>query len=198
MNAIELVAAISGLLCVWLTVRQNIWSWPVGLVQVLLYIYIFISVKLYSDAVLQVFFIVTSIYGWYQWLHGGTNKTELRVSVLGKNFYKWVLLCLVVFPVWGYLMKKYLGAAAPYADAFTTVASIIATYLMAKKRLECWIFWITVDVVAIGVYLYKDLLITSGLYAVFLVLATLGYRQWRKSYAVHHNDSVPSAAGNTL
>ena len=95
-------------------------------------------------------------------------------------------------------MKKYLGAAAPYADAFTTVASIIATYLMAKKRLECWIFWITVDVVAIGVYLYKDLLITSGLYAVFLVLATLGYRQWRKSYAVHHNDSVPSAAGNTL
>jgi len=180
MTLIEIIAAIAGLVCVWLTVKQNIWCWPIGLVQVGLYIYIFTSVKLYSDALLQIFFIVTSLYGWYMWLYGGKNKTELKVSVIGKKFILWVALILAVFPIFGFIMAKFLGASAPYPDAFTTVASIVATYLMAKKRLESWILWISVDVIAIGVYIYKDLYITSGLYAVFLCLAITGYIKWRK------------------
>ena len=186
MTPIEVIASISGLLCVWLTVKQNIWCWPIGLVQVLLYIYIFVSVKLYSDALLQIFFVAISIYGWHQWLHGGKNRRELRVTSINtffnRSLWSWVAVVILVFPLMGYCMGRFLGASAPYADAFTTVASIVATYLMAKKYLQCWLFWITVDVIAIGVYIYKDLYITSGLYAVFLVLATLGYKTWRKSY----------------
>jgi len=93
----------------------------------------------------------------------------------------WLLLGLAGTAVWGFLMNRYTDAAAPYPDAFTTVMSLIAQWLMARKKLESWGFWIAVDVVAIGVYFYKDLYMTAGLYAVFLVLATIGFFEWRKS-----------------
>lgn len=193
MTLIEIVASISGLICVWLTIKQNVWSWPVGLVQVALYIYIFIGVKLYSDAILQVFFIVTSLYGWYQWLRGGENKTELKVSIMKTGPLVTTFgLTLLIASIWGYAMHVFLGAAAPYPDAFIMVASIVATYLMAKKKVDCWKFWIVVDIVAIGVYAYKQLYITSGLYAVFLVLAFRGFNEWRKSYVQNAIDLINS------
>lgn len=183
MSLIEIVAAVSGLLCVILTIKEKVASWPIGLVQVGLYIYIFWSVKLYSDAMLQVFFVITSIYGWYKWLYGGEQHTELKVSAQNKKeFLKWIWICMTITPAWGIIMKNYLNAAAPIPDSFILVASIIATYLMAKKKLECWFYWISVDVIAIGVYFYKKLYITSGLYAIFLVLAIIGLKTWRKSH----------------
>lgn len=193
MTPIEVVAAISGILCVWLTIKQNVWSWPIGLVQVALYIYIFIGVKLYSDAILQVFFIVTSLYGWYQWLHGGENKTRIKVSLLKDSMLILIFgLTLIATAIWGYMMHRFLGAAAPYADAFILVASVVATYLMAKKKLECWWFWVVVDIAAICVYFYKQLYITSGLYVVFFVLAIRGLKEWSKSYVKSAIDTINS------
>ena len=184
MTEIEAIAVVFGLICVWLTIRQNIWCWPTGLVQVALYIVIFYQVKLYSDLILHVIYVVMQVYGWYHWLHGGKNRGALPVSMLSsRGRLVWPSIAAGGTVLWGYLMATFTDASVPYGDAFTTVASLIAQWLMARKRLESWFFWISVDVVAIGIYYHKGLLLTSGLYAVFLVLATIGFFAWRRSLA---------------
>ena len=182
MNPVEIAATIFGLLCVWLTVKQNIWCWPTGLVMVVLYISIFYEAKLYSDVILQVFYIFVQFYGWYYWLHGGKNRSEVPVTKMTKTALTvWTLIGIVGTLGWGYFMNRFTDASIPYGDAFTTVISIVAQWLMAKKVLESWWYWIAVDVVAVGVYFVKGLYLTTGLYAVFLGLAIAGYIAWRKS-----------------
>jgi nicotinamide mononucleotide transporter len=183
MTGIEALAVLFGLLCVWFCIRQNIWCWPTGLVQVTLYIYIFYDVKLYSDLILQVVYVFLQLYGWHQWLHGGQNRTELHLSRLeSRGLALWVVAVIAGTAVWGMVMAKYTDASVPYWDAFTTVASLIAQWLMTRKKVESWYFWIAVDIVAIGVYAYKSLLLTSGLYMVFLVMATAGLVSWRNDF----------------
>jgi nicotinamide mononucleotide transporter len=195
-NPIEFIAAFFGLVCVWYTVKQNIWCWPTGLIQVLLYIFVFQKSRLYSDMVLQVFFVFVQIYGWYHWKFGGVRKNELKVSnVPVLKLMMWVGITLVGTFAWvSFITSPYLAkivyslfkidfhVACPKADGYVAIASVVATWLMAQKKLESWLFWISVDVVAIPVYIYKNLYFTGGLYVVFLVLATMGYFEWRKSY----------------
>jgi len=179
---IEAIAVVFGLLAVWFVVRQNIWCWPTGLVQVALYVFIFFQVKLYSDVILHLIYVVLQIYGWVHWLYGGEDRGELPVSRLaGQGLIMWILLTVIGTGVWGSVMARTTDAAVPYGDAFTTVASLIAMWLMARKQLENWHFWIAVDVVAIGIYLYKDLYLTSGLYVAFLVLSVVGLISWRRT-----------------
>ena len=161
MNWIEIVGTIFGISCVWLTVRENIWSWPTGLVQVVLYIFVFYQAKLYSDFILQIVYVALQLYGWYNWLYGGKNKTPLKVT---------------------YLMHRYTDASVPYLDGFIAVMSLIAQWLLTKKKLESWLFWIAVDVMAVGVFWYKQLYFTSGLYTIFLFLAIFGLLEWKKSF----------------
>ncbi len=195
MTWIEAVAAAFGLVCVWLTVRQNIWCWPTGLIQVALYIGVFYHAKLYSDLILHVIYVIMQVYGWYHWLHGGRERSELPVTVLSMPaLLAWILIGLAAAVPWGYSMATYTDAAAPYADSFIVAMSLIAQWLMARKKLESWQFWIAVDIVAIAVYLYKELFITTGLYSVFLVLAVLGYVHWRQSI---QPSGLPVAAGGS-
>jgi len=180
MTAIEGIAAACGLLCVWLTVRQNVWCWPVGLIQVVLYVGVFYQARLYSDLILHVVYIVMQVYGWYHWLYGGQARTQLKVTSLSSlGFLAWLLVVAAITGPWGYAMATYTAAAAPYPDAFIAVASLAAQWLMARKKLESWYLWIAVDFVAIAVYLSKSLYITTALYAVFLVPAATGYIQWK-------------------
>jgi nicotinamide mononucleotide transporter len=193
MSWIEAIAVIFGLLCVGLTIRQNIWCWPTGLVQVLLYIVIFYQVKLYSDLLLHVVYVGLQLYGWHHWRTGGQPQnqsqaqqpsrpdvTKLAVTQLGdRPLAGWIFVTLVATALWGWGMGSLTDATLPYWDAFTTVASLSAQWLMTRKRLESWLFWIAVDVVAIAIYFHKSLWLTSGLYGVFLVMAIAGYRAWR-------------------
>lgn len=183
MSWIELAATGFGLVSVTLTVRQSIWCWPTGLVMVGLYIFVFWGAKLYSDMGLQVVYVFLQIYGWYHWLHGGKGAAEeLAVSrISGGRAALWATAGIVGTGGLGYVMSTYTDASVPYPDAATTVLSLIAQWLMAKKVLESWWVWIVVDVLAIGIYAYKGLFPTSVLYAVFLALATAGYLAWRKS-----------------
>lgn len=181
-NWLEITAVIFGLLSVIFTVRQNIWCWPTGLVQVALYIIIFYEAKLYSDMILQIIYVVLQIYGWYHWLYGAKDKANLPVTKSkSTELVSWIMAGLVGMVVWGFLMNRYTDAAAPYPDAFIVVGSLIAQWLMARKRLDSWLFWIAVDVVAIAVYGYKALYFTAGLYLVFLGLCVIGLEQWKKS-----------------
>ena len=170
MSAIEWIATAFGLACVILTIRQNAWCWPAGLVQVLLYIFVFFEARLYSDVILHVIYVVLSIYGWWAWTRGGAGGGELPATrATSRAIAMWTAIAAVATIIIGAAMRKYTSADWPFWDAAVLVLSLIAQWLMARKILESWVFWIVVDVLAIG------------LYAVFLALAITGFFQWKRT-----------------
>lgn len=183
MSPLEATAAAFGLACVWLTVRRSIWCWPTGLVMVVLYIVIFFETKLYSDMALQVIYVFLQLYGWWHWLRGGPRQQDdLPVAGLSTRARRgWAATVLTASAALGYGTATWTDAALPYPDAFITVLSLAAQWLLARKVWESWVGWITVDLVAIPVYASKALYLTAGLYALFLVLATAGLVAWRRS-----------------
>lgn len=183
---LEQIAVACGLANIYLTVRQNIWCWPVGVVMVSLYIYIFFNAKLYSDAGLNVFFLVMQFYGWYQWTRGGVDhaRSLSPVTRLRPTGWAWTIGgVLTGTAVLGTVMSRFTDAALPYPDAFTTLLSVFAQFLLTRKVLDNWTLWIVADVVYIGIYSSKELYWTAGLYVVFLVLCVKGYRDWKRSLA---------------
>ncbi|MDV7137760.1 nicotinamide riboside transporter PnuC [Maribacter sp. TH_r10] len=178
---IEALATVFGFFAVYFTIRENIWCWFFGLIQVSLYTYIFFIAKLYSDMVLHIIYIFLQIWGWYSWKYSGNDNSVLIVSKI-KNWAIWLALTVFGTLSLGLIMDTQTDAALPYPDAFTTSASLVAQYLMIKKKLGSWLFWIAVDVIAIGIYINKALYFTSILYIAFLVMATIGYFAWKKSF----------------
>lgn len=182
MSIWEIIGTVLGVIGVGLMIRQNIWGWPVGLVQVAVYAWVFLDVKLYSDAILQVCFFAIQAYGWWHWLHGGTTRHQLPVTRLRPVAVAgWTALGAAATAAWGAFMHRSTDAALPWWDAFILVFSLIAQWLQARKHLECWAGWMIVNTVAIGVYWAKDLRLTSGLYFVFLGMAVAGHLAWRKT-----------------
>jgi nicotinamide mononucleotide transporter len=193
MSALELVAAAIGALSVWLSVRQHIWSWPTAIVNVVLYAVVFWNAKLYADMGLQVVYAVLSVYGWYEWLFGGQDRTPLRVSRTTPRLATLlVLVAAAGAALLGTLLQRTTDAALPYLDSFLSSTSLVAQWMMTRKKLENWLVWIFVDVVYVGMFIFKGLHVTAGLYAVFLVLAVRGYVDWRRSMA--SPDDVAAAA----
>ncbi|MBS7256311.1 nicotinamide riboside transporter PnuC [Flavobacterium branchiicola] len=180
-TTIEIFGAIFGFLSVYFTIRQNIWCWFFGLLQVVLYCYVFYTSKLYSDMILHIIYIFLQFYGWYSWKYGGANKSTLRITLLTNTIF-WIGLTVLSTALLGYVMQTKTDASFPYEDAFITVASLVAQYLMIKKILGSWLFWIIVDVVAITIYFYKGLYFTTALYTLFLIMAIMGYLEWKKAY----------------
>ena len=182
MSPLELFAALVGAVSVYLSVRENVWSWPTAIVNVLLYVVVFFREKLYADMGLQVVYAVISAYGWYHWLHGGAGRGELRVSRTPTRE-RLLLPVLVVAGAVGLgtLFARATDASLPYLDSSLTATSLAAQWMMTRKYLENWIVWIAVDVVYVPMFIYKRLYPTAALYAVFLVLAAMGWIQWRRS-----------------
>jgi nicotinamide mononucleotide transporter len=182
MSPLETVAAAIGLVAVWLMVRQHVWSWPIGAVQVALYIYVFAAARLYADAGLQVVYFVLQFYGWYQWLHGGAHHDRLLVSRASS----WVLIVATATGTLGTIalgtiLARYTDQALPYWDSGIAAFSLVAQWMLARKLIENWLLWFAIDVVAVGVYLTRGLYPTSVLYFVYLGLAVAGWRAWRQS-----------------
>jgi nicotinamide mononucleotide transporter len=184
-SALELAAAITGAISVWLSVRQNIWSWPTAIVNVVLYTVVFWDAKLYADMGLQVIYAVLSLYGWYQWLYGGEGRTELRVTRTPPRLGAILAVVAAAGSAFlGTLLRHTTDAALPFMDSFLSSTSLVAQWMMTKKLVENWLVWIAVDVLYVGMFVFKGLYLTAGLYAVFLVLAVRGYLDWRRSMAV--------------
>lgn len=178
---LELFGAVFGFLAVYFTIKQNIWCWYFGLIQVILYCFVFYTAKLYSDMILHFIYIFLQVYGWYNWKYGGSNQSALRVTLV-TNATFWIGLTVVASLFLGYSMQSKTDASYPYADAFIMVASLVAQYLMIKKVVASWLFWIVVDVVGITIYCYKGLYFTTVLYVLFLIMAIIGYLEWKKAY----------------
>lgn len=183
MSRIEIAAVIFGIISVYLSVRQNIWSWATGIVNVTLYVFVFYGVKLYADMGLQVVYIGLSFYGWYNWLYGGKDQTQLRVSKTTRTVGALLLIIVVGGSLLlGQLLYRGTDASLPFLDSMTTTVSLVAQWMMTRKLLESWLVWIAVDVVYVGMFIYKELFLTASLYAVFLLLAVKGFYDWKKSW----------------
>jgi len=178
-NPYEIIGTAFGLLSVWLTIRKSIWCWPIGLLNVVLFFVMFYRVKLYAELITYSVFFVLGVYGWWEWSHGGENRTELPVSRTPHGVSLVLLAVAVIWaPVQGYCFYHYTDAALPYWDSLITVLSLLAQWMLARKYLENWMLWIAVDVLGIAIYWYKGLHVTAGLYMVFLVLAASGLVAW--------------------
>ncbi len=180
----ELFGFITGVLNVWLVTRENIWSWPLGVLNACFYVVVFARTGLYSDTGLQVVYLVLSLYGWWHWLRGGPNHEVLRVSRTTRRSALWLAAIAVVsWLALATITRRLPGAALPWLDAALVSVSLVAQYMMTRKLLENWLLWIAVDVIYIGLFINRQLVLTAMLYAVFLVLAIIGYRQWHRSAA---------------
>lgn len=190
MSYIELFGVIFNALCVWLIAKKNIHTWWIGIVGAVLFVSMFYQCALYSDAILNIYFVVTGFIGWWMWNKETTSDNVPVVWSSKKEIGLWAGVFVVATILWGTFMTKANAifpsiftqpAAFPYIDGGILVASFIAQWLMAKRRIECWVYWIAIDVVAIYVYWMKDLKFTSILYVSFLVMATYGLVNWLKN-----------------
>ena len=181
-NWLEWLGTISGFACVYLAAKQNIWNWPIAIISVLAYSILFYEYKLYGDAVLQLYFLATSVYGWYYWLKRKVEHAKPIVSLTNKELLKVALAVIILTIIMGGILDRFTDSNVPYADGFCTSMSFIAQFLMTRKVLQNWILWIIVDIAYVPLYLYKDLALTTVLYIFFLVLATMGYLDWKRTY----------------
>lgn len=178
---LEVAAFISGLICVWLVVVESHWNWPIGNLNAGCFLAMFIIDRLFANAVLQVVFITLGFWGWYMWLRKGENQ-EIRPIGKADNLSLYASIAFVVlslYPIQQLLIA--VDGAAPFWDTFTTVLSLAATYLLGKKFVENWYFWITADVIYIALFYDRGRTLTSILYIFFLAMAISGLLGWRKA-----------------
>lgn len=176
----EAWAFATGLVCVWLVVREHLWNWPIGLANNVFFFGLFFQSRLFADMGLQVVYFGLGVYGWWNWQFGGRDRTELKISRTTRT--EWlVLLGSIPLTTWGLReLLIHLNGAAPFWDAFTTVLCLAAQYLLGRKRFENWVLWMAADVIYIPLYISRDLPLTAALYGLFLVLCVFGLRAWMR------------------
>ena len=182
LDPLETLATLLGLANIVLLVRRSIWNYPFGLAMVALYARIFFWEKLYSDALLQLFFFVIQLYGWWAWWRagGGERKVDV-VRLTGPARIAWIAMIAILGLGWGTMMHLYTDASFPWWDATVAVSSIAAQILLARRCIENWVLWIAIDIASIPLYLIKGLPFTAGLYLAFLALSALGLREWARA-----------------
>src|SRR5678815_5304361 len=172
MSPFETAAAGFGIVSVFLSTRQNIWSWPTSLINVTMYTVIFLQQKLYGLSGIQVFFAAVSVYGWYEWLHGGAHKTELKVSRTPPRL-AGILVAVGLLGWLGlFLILRLVDDASPLLDAFFFASSLVAQWMMARKLAECWLLWIAINCISVPFFFFQHIYPTMVQYAVFPVSYT--------------------------
>jgi nicotinamide mononucleotide transporter len=185
-NWVEISAAIVSLAYVILTIKQIIWLWFFGILSAILYAWVYAHSGFYAGMTLQGYYAVISIYGWFHWSSKAKNPDakDAGFPIVRAGSRLMLLVIAVWLVLWlfiGYLLLQYTNSKIPFWDAFTASGGIVATWMLTRKILEQWIFWIFIDMVSIGLYIWQGLYATTLLFLVYVVMAVLGYRQWRKS-----------------
>ena len=196
-NGLAVVGLITGLLCVWLLIKENVWTFPIGLIYAAVTVVVVARSNLYADVLLNLYYVLMNAYGWYFWLYGDQSRRRednLIVGWVPGKQWPWLVAIGVFGTVaMGMYFDTQTNASLAYPDSATTVASFIAMWMSARKYIESWILWFAIDVVQIGLYLIKGandpgLYLYALLYFVYLVLAVMGWRAWRA------HTGVPEAA----
>lgn len=187
---LEWLAVITGVVYVILASAQSIWCWLFAFISSCIYVYLCISIELYLESGLQFFYVIMAIVGWFSWQNANRSNEVLDSTDEGSSITKWSLKIhainivgsgLLAFLL-GWLFSTYTNQNNPYVDAFTTVYSLLATFMVTRRVLENWIYWIVIDLVSIYLYASRELYLTSVLFALFTVLAAIGLYSWYKTY----------------
>lgn len=182
-NWIELLGTILSVIYLYLSIKQRIGLWVFGFLCSLLYVIVFFQAKFYADMSLQFYYLAVSIYGWINW-RAKSQKSESVLAISKTNLKSGIIFLLItvaIYFLYYYVLSKFTDSPLPRADSFTTALSIIATWMLARKKLEHWLLWIIIDSVSAGLYIYKGLYITSILFGIYTIMAVVGYYQWRRS-----------------
>ncbi len=178
-NALEIISFILSVITVVLNIRQTHWAWLFAIIASAMYGAVFYQARLYGDMGLQVVFIVVSVWGWYQWLYGGAQHDELHVSRSSNIGWAWGIAgWLAGFVILALFLARWTNTDVPNVDGFLTAGSLLGQVLLSRKKVENWIVWIVVDILYVGLYVYKGLALTAVLYALFVVLAGIGLAAW--------------------
>lgn len=173
----------TGAICVWLVTRGNLWNWPVGLVNNIVFAILFWNARLFADFGLQGVYFALGLWGWRQWMHGGTHRAPLPVTRTRRK--EWIAIAIFLTAgTWG--LRELLLAvngAAPFWDAITTTICLAAQYLLCRKRIENWLLWIAADLIYVPLYLSRGLPLTAILYAGFIGLCIVGLKRWKRELA---------------
>ena len=179
----EITAVIFAILYLLLAIRENIWCWYCAGVSTAIYVFLFINAKLYMESFLNVFYFAMAIYGWYTWRSGKGSNHELAVTVWSLRIHVAALMVITVLVViTGTWLSRYSDAAFPYIDSVTTFTAIWATFLVARKVLENWWYWLLIDIVSIFLYWSRGMELTSFLFIVYVVMIPFGLVRWTRSY----------------
>jgi nicotinamide mononucleotide transporter len=181
-NPIEFLGFVFTTVSVWLNTKQNPWGWGMGILSIICYIYVFASVWLIGDFFLNIYFLLTSVYGWYLWKFGKKEGAVFQVTHTS-SCERWILLVtgIICAILLGILFDSYPQASVPYWDAETTAFSLVGQWLLVRKKIENWLVWIFVNIQYVALFFYKDLIATSLLYIMLTIFAVKGYREWRKN-----------------
>lgn len=192
-SALEWAVFYTGVICVYLLIRQNIWNWPAAIINQILCIILFYRSSLFADAGLQLVFITVSVYGWWNWLHGGQNHSELKVGHSSRNGL--LAYCLVTAALTGilYTILRFTPSNVPFGDGFTTALSLTALYMQTRKVIENWWFWIATDVGSIALYCYKSLFLTAILFGIYLLMCIAGLREWQRTFRAREIEAAATA-----
>jgi nicotinamide mononucleotide transporter len=178
---LEIVAVVFGILSVWFARKENIWVYPTGIVNVLVYVYLCFFAGLYADMAINAFYFVMSVFGWYNWSRRDENSHHVPITSLSiKQWFLYILLIAGAFGIIYYILSNFTDSTVPLFDSFTTSLFIAGMWLMAIKKIENWLLWILGDMLVIPMFAIKGLAFTSVQYIVFLVLAIMAYIEWRK------------------
>ena len=177
----EIFAVLFAIIYLLLAVKQDVRCWYAAILSSSLYFFIMLSAKLYMEAYLQIFYILMAVYGWLQWNKVNGTETKFIVRTWSIKQHVIVISMILMFAyISGSLLNIYTKAALPFIDAFTTWGAIVATYMVAKKLLENWIYWFVIDSISILLFLSRELYLTSILFFVYLIIIYFGYRSWTK------------------
>jgi nicotinamide mononucleotide transporter len=180
MNLIEVTGFIFGIAGVWLTLKQNIWCFPVGLINVSISMILFLDQKLYSDSLQQLAYIFLLSYGWFKW-HRGERDHFLVISYSSSRMLGMIGAAVVLVALsMGFIFKKFTDADVPYLDSTATALSFAAQWMIARKKIENWLLWMAVNLMYIGIYIFKSLFLYAVLFFIYLILAIAGYMEWKK------------------
>jgi len=182
-SGLEAGAVLFAVLYLVLAIRQNIWCWLCAGISTAIYVYLFINARLYMESVLNVFYFVMAVYGWSVWYYGRTQDHELPVSVWSAVVHAYAIAAIISASlISGYLLSEYTDAAFPYIDSMTTWAAVWATFLVARKVLENWWYWLVIDIASIFIYWSRDLQLTSVLFAIYVIMIPFGLISWTRSW----------------
>lgn len=191
-SGLEAVSFVTGAVCVWLTVKENIWNFPIGLLNTATFAVVFFEARLFGDASLQIVYFILGCIGWYLWLYGGEHRSRLHVVPTGSAEKAAVGVAIILGTLLLWRTLRFIGGSSSFWDAMTTSTSLGAQWLLNRKRIENWHLWILVDAVYVPLYISRGLNLTAILYAVFLVMAFMGLVQWRATWTVEQAN--PAAA----